>query len=146
MGKIKRWTILEVQPKSLLQGKAFPLNSSSELPVTLIGISARKNKQLSWGLFDKDSTYNSSIRERRHLFKETKSSGRIFQWFRLSWHIHKCGKVQRESHWTMVDQWEAAPSPVLWVIPSLFSRSDGREKKLHSLCVTIFLTTVTSWK
>ena len=34
----------------------------------------------------------------------------------------------------------------LWAISSLFSRSDGSEKKLHSLCVTIFLTTVTSWK
>ena len=32
------------------------------------------------------------------------------------------------------------------IISSLFSRSDGSEKKLHSLCVTIFLTTVTSWK
>ena len=31
-------------------------------------------------------------------------------------------------------------------ISSPFSRSDGSEKKLHSLCVTIFLTTVTSWK
>ena len=28
-------------------------------------------------------------------------------------------------------------------ISSLFSRSDGSEKKMHSLCVTIFLTTVT---
>ena len=31
-------------------------------------------------------------------------------------------------------------------ISSLFSRSDGSEKKLHSLWVTIFLATVTSWK
>ena len=29
---------------------------------------------------------------------------------------------------------------------SLFSRSDGSEQKLYSLCVTIFLTTVTSLK
>ena len=29
------------------------------------------------------------------------------------------------------------------IISLLFSRSDGSEKKLHSLCVTIFLTTVT---
>lgn len=32
----KRWTILKVKPKSLLKGKASPLNSSSWLPVKLI--------------------------------------------------------------------------------------------------------------